>query len=477
VLRFDAHTLPFAIFAPMQPFLQSDTICALSTANGVGAIAVIRLSGPSTFEVLAQLFSKDLSAAASHTMHFGTIKVNGKLLDEVVVGIFRNPNSFTGEDVAEISCHGSPYIQQTLLQGCLALGCRMAEPGEFTQRAFFNRKMDLSQAEAVADLIASESAAAHQLAMHQMRGGFSNQINALRSRLVDFASLIELELDFSEEDVEFADRDDLKNLVKEIQQMLSELISSFALGNVLKNGVPVAIMGVPNVGKSTLLNALLNEERAIVSDIPGTTRDTVEDELMIEGTIFRFIDTAGLRETTDHIETIGISRSYAKANDAAIILYLVDATEANATEVETTVASFRDKLDSRHQQLLVLLNKMDLQPSADLRDRFSSLPNAILISAKQGDGLEDLKTALSNYVSEGKANTGNTVVTNTRHHQALLKANAAMDAVMAGLVTGITGDFLAIDIRQGLHHLGEITGEITTDDLLGNIFGKFCIGK
>ena len=456
-----------------------DTICALSTAPGMGAIAVVRVSGPETFSIVDRLFSKALDKVLSHTVHYGTIKDGDHLIDEVVATIFRGPNSFTGEDVIEISCHGSVWIQQQLVQLLIRSGCRMAEPGEFTMRAFFNRKMDLSQAEAVADLISAGNEAAHKLAMHQMRGGFSKEINRLRQELIDFASLIELELDFAEEDVEFADRSNLEALVARIRKVLHDLISSFALGNVLKNGIPVAIVGVPNVGKSTLLNALLNEDRAIVSEIAGTTRDTIEDEVNLGGVSFRFIDTAGLRKTEDTIESIGIGRSYEKAREASLILYLVDAANADRKSVEDVVKDFRAQLEGDHQKLLLLFNKIDQYKGSvsALQQEFSDLGTVIPLSAKEGTGLDTLRESLLQTVNTGELQSRDLIVTNARHYSALTKADEALHRVGEGLTSGIPSDLLAMDIRQGLHHLGEITGEITTDDLLGNIFSKFCIGK
>lgn len=502
--------------------VSDDTICALSTAPGVGAIAVIRLSGPETFDVLKTLFSKDLEKAASHTAHHGKIREGERVIDDVVVTIFRGPNSYTGEDVAEVSCHGSTYVQAELIKAVLNQGVRMAKAGEFTMRAFANGKMDLSQAEAVADLIASESAASHELAMHQLRGGFSKEINALRERLIHFASLIELELDFSEEDVEFADRQDLKDLVDEVTTMVKSLVDSFATGKVVKDGVPVAILGAPNMGKSTLLNALLKEDRAIVSDIPGTTRDTIEDAVSIGGIRFRFIDTAGIRETQDEIESMGIERAWEKAGEASVVIYLVDASgEAMQTDgADTTVVSiaqikkeFEDRFEGK--LLLITGNKADLAEDkgnasamsradiADLADATSeagasanitSAESALsardnddpseasessvdlLISAKTGQGLQQLQDKLVGFIEQGLAGSS-TVVTNARHYEALSNALASLMDVRKGLDQDITGDFLAIDIRKALFHLGEITGEITTDDLLGNIFSKFCIGK
>lgn len=459
--------------------INTDTICALSTAPGMGAIAVVRVSGPDTFSILAKLFKKDLSSVDSHTLHYGAIRHEGRIIDEVVCAVFKGPNSFTGEDVVEISCHGSTFIQQQLLQALIAVGCRMAKPGEYTMRAFFNQKMDLSQAEAVADLIHSSSEAAHRQAMHQMRGGFSKEINALREQLIHFASMVELELDFSEEDVEFADRDDLKELVEKIQVLVKRLIDSFAMGNAIKKGVPVAIVGVPNVGKSTLLNTLLNEERALVSDIAGTTRDTVEDEISIEGINFRFIDTAGLRETDDVVESMGIHRSYEKVEEASVVLYLIDAATDNKEMIYRIVQTFRMRLNEERQQLILVINKMDEHEDqeAQIKERYDGINNVVFLSAKNNNGVEELKSKLIATVGSGAIDNDQTLVTNVRHLEALQNAYTSLLNVSAGLDNNITGDFLAVDIRASLHHLGEITGEITTDDLLGNIFSKFCIGK
>jgi tRNA modification GTPase len=476
MLSSSKHDILFT-FAIMFIPSEQKTICALSTPSGAGAIAVIRLSGKDTFSILGQVFSKDLSSAQSHTTHFGMIKKGDHIIDEVVATIFRGPNSFTGEDVVEISCHGSAYIQQQIIQLLLESGASMASPGEFTMRAFFNGKMDLSQAEAVADLIASSSAASHQLAMQQMRGGFSKEIAKLRQQLIDFASLIELELDFSEEDVEFADRQNLKDLVNEIQTITKGLIDSFAVGNVIKNGVPVAIVGVPNVGKSTLLNALLQEERAIVSNIPGTTRDSIEDKMVIEGIEFRFIDTAGLRETADTIEKIGIERTYDMVDAASIVLYMVDAQESSNELIGKTIAAFQERIANTDKHLIIVANKIDQTTDADLPARFEGIENVQYISAKEQQNIDTLKQLLVEQVNLGTIGNNEVIVTNSRHYEALSKAHEALLNVQNGLNTNVSGDFLAMDIRQALHYLGEITGEITTDDLLGNIFGKFCIGK
>ena len=461
-----------------------ETIIALATPAGSGAIGVIRISGENAISLAAPNFKsirgKNLAEQKSHTIHLGHIIDNNKVLDEVLVSIFKGPNSYTGEDVVEISCHGSPYIQQQVIQLFLRKGCRTASAGEFTLRAFLNGKMDLSQAEAVADLIASDNAASHQIAIQQMRGGFSNKIKKLRQELLDFASLIELELDFSEEDVEFANRNQFKELLKQIQLILKGLIDSFALGNVIKNGVPVAIVGAPNVGKSTLLNALLNEERAIVSEIAGTTRDAIEDEIAIDGIGFRFIDTAGIRETKDIVEGIGIKRTFEKIEQAQVVLYLVDgcslfvdgiALENLKVEIEKVKNQYPSK------QLLVIINKEDMLSEANLSIINQQLATALLLSAKTGKGIKALKNELLQFVNTGALRNNDTIVTNTRHYNSLLKALEEIEKIQVGMDDKISSDLLAIDIRQALFFLGEITGEISSDDLLGNIFANFCIGK
>ena len=448
----------------------NDTICALSTANGVGAIAVIRISGADTFLILDKIFSKKLTEKESHTTHFGVIKdKNGELIDEVLVNIFKNPHSFTGEDVAEISCHGSVFIQQRLLEVIFNNGARLAKPGEFSMRAFANGKFDLSQAEAIGDLISSSTEASHKLAMQQMRGGFSNEISFLREQMMNFASLIELELDFSEEDVEFADRKQFYDLLEVIGTKLEGLIKSFSYGNVIKNGVPISIIGAPNAGKSTLLNRLLNEDKAIVSDIAGTTRDIVEDEIIIDGISFRFIDTAGIRETTNEIEQIGIKKAIERAKKSEIVIYLFDAKD-DIKGVERGIELLKTEVDS---EIVLVANKVDL-----LTDTSNYIKlNPLEISAINGKGVNNLIETLVKIVNDKKVEGQQIIITNMRHVEALQKAFDAITQVKQGLDNGITGDFLAIDIRQSLHYLGEITGEITTDDLLGNIFGKFCIGK
>ena len=450
-----------------------DTIVALATSQGIGAIAVIRLSGPDAITICNQVFrGKDLTKQASHTIHFGSIREEEKLVDEVLVSIFIAPRSFTKENVAEISCHGSTFIIKKILQLLVINGARLAKPGEFTKRAFLNGQFDLAQAEAVADLIASESEAAHQTALKQMRGGFSNEIKQLRERLVHFAAMIELELDFAEEDVEFASRADLEKLIREILIVINTLISSFDVGNVIKNGVPTVIAGKPNVGKSTLLNALLNEEKAIVSEIPGTTRDLIEDEISIGGVSFRFIDTAGLRETTDKIEAMGVARTYAKMKDASLIIYMFDLSLENIDGVDQEIST----LENLGIPFLKVGNKAD-QASPDLLKALKKKEDIIYISAGKKENIEGLKGHILEMVNFDAFKTGGTVVTNMRHYDSLLQTRNALHDVLAGLAANISHDFLAQDIKNALHYLGEITGEVTNEDLLAHIFSKFCIGK
>ena len=467
----------------------SDTIVALASPSGAGAIAVIRVSGNDAFAISSSVFrsihGKDLMRQKSHTIHLGHIMDGNKTLDQVLVSLFKGPHSYTGEHVVEISCHGSPYIQQQIIQLLLRKGCRMAEAGEFTLRAFLNGKMDLSQAEAVADLISSENEASHQIAMQQMRGGFSNEIKVLRDELLNFASLIELELDFAEEDVEFADRTKFKELLDRIEEVLKRLIDSFAVGNVIKNGIPVAIVGEPNVGKSTLLNTLLNEERAIVSDIAGTTRDAIEDEMTIGGIGFRFIDTAGIRETEDVVEGIGIRKTFEKISQAQVVLFLHSAEEFKNAEINLgSLQTEVGKIATKHPEkpLVILVNKIDILSGKE-REALELLLSNVegttfeLISAKTKEGVDALKNHLLNFVNTGALRNNETIVTNTRHYDALLKALDEVQKVQYGMDNAIPGDLLAIDIRQALYHFGEITGEISSDDLLGNIFANFCIGK
>ena len=465
---------------------RADTIIAIASPQGVGAIALIRLSGTDAISKVSDNFKmkgkKTLLAQKSHTVHLGNLIDGERILDQVLVTLFKAPNSYTGEDVVEISCHGSPYIQQQILQLFLKKGVSIAEPGEFTMRAFLNGKMDLSQAEAVADLIASENDASHKVAMQQMRGGFSNDIKRLRDELLHFASLIELELDFAEEDVEFADRKKLEGLLTKISSLLKQLIDSYALGNVLKNGIPTAIVGEPNVGKSTLLNALLKEDRAIVSEIAGTTRDSIEDEMIIGGVSFRFIDTAGIRQTEDEIESIGIKRTYEKISNAQLVILLVEATDYLYKDAEVHKRYEELSKDYPEKSLMLVLNKSDELDEYQFHNIDTALSkekgvNSVVISAKTGEGIDTLQHKLLEFIDHGVLKNGQTVVTNSRHYEALLKSLRDIEQVSQGLQNGLSGDLLAIDIRQALHHLGEITGEITTDDLLGNIFANFCIGK
>ena len=453
----------------------NDTICALSTANGMGAIAVIRVSGEKAFDIVSSIFSKDLNQVGTHTAHFGRLRNGEEIIDEVLLTVLHGGKSFTGEPTVEIACHGSTYIQQQILQLLIAKGCRTAQPGEFTMRAFMNGKMDLSQAEAVADLISSQSKRAHQVAMNQLRGSFSNELRDLREKLIHFASLVELELDFAEEDVEFADRTELKALVKEVLTYIQKLIRSFDLGNALKNGVPVAIVGAPNTGKSTLLNQLLGEERAIVSDIAGTTRDVIEETLNIDGILFRLIDTAGIREglsdsDSDKIEAIGIERSKQKIQQAQLVLVLADVTREDLQEVARWASEIQANNPDKH--VLLVLNKTDVQ-QVTLTEKMPYL----YLSALTGDGISELSTWMVAQITQGVDIQQEVIVTNARHVEELQKTATALQAASEGLENGTTGDFIAMDIRQGMYHLGNITGDISTDDLLGNIFSKFCIGK
>ncbi|GGB64717.1 tRNA modification GTPase MnmE [Flavobacterium suaedae] len=464
--------------------IAQDTIVALATPSGSGAIAVIRLSGPDAIEIASTVFhsvvNKDIKTVKSHTIHLGNIVENNKIFDEVLISVFKGPNSYTGENVIEISCHGSTFIQQQIIQLLLRRGCRMANAGEFTLRAFLNGKLDLSQAEAVADLIASDNEASHQIAMQQMRGGFSGEIEKLREQLLNFASLIELELDFSEEDVEFADRTQFHELLNKIEKVLKSLIDSFAVGNVIKNGIPVAIVGEPNVGKSTLLNVLLNEERAIVSDIAGTTRDTVEDEIVLNGIGFRFIDTAGIRETKDVVESIGIKKTFEKIEQSQIIIYLVDSYEVinNTERLENTIKAVKElKEKFPNRPLIVLANKADKLGATEKETLLESIPEINLLSAKQNEGVEGLKEKILSFVNTGALKNNETIVTNTRHYDSLLKALEEIQKVKFGLQSNLPADLMAIDIRQALYYFGEITGQVTNDELLGNIFANFCIGK
>jgi tRNA modification GTPase len=458
-----------------------DTIAAIATPPGVGAIGIIRLSGGEALAIAQQVFGgKDLTLQPGHTLHFGTIVADdGAILDEVLVSVFRAPHSYTGENIAEISCHGSPYILRSVLELLVRKGARLAQPGEFTLRAFLNGKMDLSQAEAVADLIASSSESAHKLAMRQMRGGFSHAIKRLREELINFASLLELELDFSEEDVEFANRRQLEELVRNIRELVAAMLHSFQLGNVIKHGVPTVIAGRPNAGKSTLLNALLQEERAIVSPVAGTTRDTIEEVLNIEGVEFRLIDTAGIREAQDQIEAIGVEKALEKVRQAALLLYVFDVAE---TSPEAALSDL-SRLRQGDMQVLVLCNKMDTNPyfrpewlctggEVELEPR-----QVVTLSALHGMNIPYLREKIYEAAIAGQLDLESPVVTSVRHYEALLKAADSLDEVLRGLSAGLSSDFVAMDLRQALNHLGEILGEVSTDDLLETIFSKFCIGK
>ena len=464
--------------------INNSTICAVSTAPGTGGVAIVRVSGPEAFAICDKIYlpikeGRTITAQAPYTLSFGRIVDGEEILDEVLVAVFHKPHSFTGEDMVEINCHGSLYIQQEIIKLLLEGGCELAKPGEFTQRAFLNGKMDLSQAEAVADVIASSSSSSHRLAMNQMRGGFSKELESLRSRLLDFVSLIELELDFGEEDVQFADRTQLINLADEIKNLISKLVESFSLGNVIKNGIPVVIVGETNAGKSTLLNLLLNEDKAIVSEIHGTTRDVIEDVINIRGITFRFIDTAGIRDTGDEIETLGIERTYKKIAQASIVVWMID-----TTQFSERIESIADKIVPRtkDKKLIIVFNKIDKispEEQAILEEEF--LPHVpaerIYLSAKYKKNTERLENTLLKAADIPEINENDVVVTNMRHYEALTKALESITRVETGLKDSISGDFIAQDIRECMHYLGEITGEISVDDILGNIFKNFCIGK
>jgi tRNA modification GTPase len=455
----------------------SDTIIALSTPPGTGAIAVIRLSGPNCIQWTAENLRKPkLLEAESHTAHFGLFRnPEGEVLDEVVTTVFKNPSSYTRQDVVEISAHASDWIIEQIIQRYLQQGARYAEPGEFTFRAYMNGQLDLSQAEAVADLIAAESQEAHRLALHQLRGGFSREIDHLRQQLIDFASLIELELDFGEEDVEFADREQLAQTVTHILSLIQQLIDSFQWGNAVKKGISTVIAGRPNAGKSTLLNALLKEDRAIVSEIAGTTRDTIEESIVLDGIPFRLIDTAGLRDAADTIEAMGVKKTYEKIQSSAIVLFLFDLSSTSPDQLKADIAEFRDQ----NYHIIVLANKTDQLSAPELSAHQKAIGDIPILplSAQFGQGIESLIQSLIQFARDSQQQAGSAIVTNSRHHAALTRAHEDLQRVLEGLQTGITGDFVAMDIRQALYHLGSITGEITTDDLLGNIFSNFCIGK
>jgi len=452
-----------------------DTIVALATPPGIGAIGVIRLSGRNAFTIINQLFpSKNLIEQPSHSLHVGFLKDEDKLLDEVVLSLYKNPRSYTGEDVVEISGHGSPYVLQQIINACIKLGARLARPGEFTQRAFLNGKLDLTQAEAVADLIASNTSASQRAALYNIRGGFSQQLKELRERLIRFSALIELELDFSQEDVEFADRKQLNELLDETEAVITLLIHSFRLGNVIRNGISVAIIGKPNAGKSTLLNTLLNEERAIVSEIPGTTRDTIEEVLNIDGILFRLIDTAGIRRhTMDVIESTGVERSIAKMKEADLVLYLFDVNTITTDELKQVET---DLLQQQIKHLLVA-NKIDFTDEINAKEKFKGITTIIFLSALQKTHIDILKERMVQTILEGKVQAESTIITNARHYHALQQLHSALAEVKKGLQDNLPGDLLALDIRRCLQYLGEITGEITNEDQLDYIFSKFCIGK
>jgi tRNA modification GTPase len=474
-----------SLFLYLCTMINQDSIVALATPSGAGAIAIIRISGSDAITIGNGVFqsikNKDLTKQKTHTLHLGHIVDDSKTLDEVLVSVFKGPNSYTGENTIEISCHGSTYIQQQIIQLLLRKGCRMADPGEFTLRAFLNGKLDLSQAEAVADLISSDNEASHQIAMQQMRGGFSNEIAKLREELLNFASLIELELDFAEEDVEFADRSQFHELLNRIEFVLKRLIDSFAVGNVIKNGIPVAIVGEPNVGKSTLLNSLLNEERAIVSEIAGTTRDTIEDELVIGGIGFRFIDTAGIRETVDYVESIGIKKTFEKIEQAQLVIYLMDSLKFKASSNSFIVEIEKIKNKYPLKQILIVCNKIDQLTEEELHNIRKQLETLnlkqLFLSAKENIGVDELKNQLLSFVNTGALRNNETIVTNTRHYDSLLKALDEIQKVKYGLETNLSSDLMALDIREALYQFGLITGQVSNDELLGNIFANFCIGK
>ncbi|MBM78954.1 MAG: tRNA uridine-5-carboxymethylaminomethyl(34) synthesis GTPase MnmE [Crocinitomicaceae bacterium] len=445
----------------------SDNICAISSPSGTGGIALLRISGNESIDLVNKIFSKNISNAKGYSLHFGTIVDNNETIDEVLVSIFRGLNSFTGEDTVEISCHGSQFIQNKILQLLIHNGCRMAQPGEFSQRAFYNGKMDLSQTEAIADLIHAQSESSHKMAMNQMKGGFTKELNQLRASLIEFASLVELELDFSEEDVEFADRTQLKSLIDKLSIHLNDLIESFKYGNAIKNGVQTALIGMPNAGKSTLLNGLLNENRAIVSDIPGTTRDTIEETLTIDGILYRFVDTAGIRNASDSIEKMGVEKTYEKIKSSSIVIYLYDLSNNNQEDAKKQLK----ELNNLGIPVIKIANKADQSTNSPINS------SDLVISALNNEDILKLKETISSVFSEIKPDYEGTIVSNARHFEALSNALSDIKKCEEGLKNQISGDLLAMDIRQALYHLGTITGEITNDELLGNIFANFCIGK
>ena len=462
----------------MNPTL-GDTIAAISTASGQAAIAMVRMSGPAAIAITSRYFQgKDLSTAKPHSMHFGVFANGDELIDEVLIGIFRAPGSYTGEDIVEISMHGSDFIARRVLDCLLSAGARLAEPGEFTMRAFVNGKMDLSQAESVGDLIAAQSSASHKLALTQLRGGISSEISKLRDQLINFASLLELELDFAEEDVEFANRDELQKLVAEVRNVVGNLIHSFTLGNAMKNGVTTVIAGRPNAGKSTLLNALLQDERAIVSDIEGTTRDTIEEVLVINGIAFRLVDTAGIREAQDKIEAIGVQRTMQKVGESAIVMYVFDTVQMSKEDVNTDLAKLEEV--AGHNSILVVANKMDWNPYTKPEEWIGTHlteDQFIPVSAKDNMNIEYLKKRLVGMIDDGSVDPSQQIISSVRHLNAFRRVDESLVAVQRGFEEQVTSDFIAMDMRQALYWLGEITGEISTDDILGNIFSKFCIGK
>ena len=463
------------IFAGMKGYDIDDTICALATPEGVGAIGVIRISGSDSLKICNELFpSKNLLKQRANTLHVGNLENDGTVIDEVVLALFKTPKSYTGEDIIEISCHGSSFVREEILKNLIEKGARMAKEGEFTFRAFINGKIDLSQAEAVADLIASDSNASRDLALSQLKGGYASRLRDLREQLIHFASMLELELDFSEEDVEFANKEQLEALVRELHSTVLQMIDSFDRGNVFKNGIPVAIIGAPNVGKSTLLNQILKEDKAIVSEFAGTTRDAIEDVFNINGVVFRFIDTAGLRETSDFVENIGIQKAKEKAESAKLILHLMDVNDVDPTsllEEQTELAG----VDLERN--FIVFNKIDSCSEGKLKELKTVCSDASFLSAKNGDGVEALLEKLNQYAQKGMSDGEGVVVSNVRHLEALKNCDEALVRTLKGIDDGMSSELLAMDVRQALHYLGEITGEVCTDDLLGNIFSKFCIGK